>query len=69
VVIPKVQFLIPWVFANKYDIDEHGNHLRRDIEVLRMEVKRDLAETRAELIRWVIGAGFLQTTLMVGVLV
>ncbi len=65
--------------ATKAEVTEHENALRRDIEalrlevkrdieVLRLEVKRDLAETKADLTRWVIGAGFLQTTIVVGVL-
>jgi len=37
----------------------------REIE-LKLETK--LAETKADLTRWVIGAGFLQTTIVVGVL-
>jgi len=46
-----------------------------DLEVMRLETKRVLAETQAsiteakdELKRWVIGAGVLQTTLVIGVL-
>lgn len=34
---------------------------------LRLEVR--IAEAKAELIRWVIGAGVLQTTVMIGVLI
>ena len=54
--------------ATKAEMDAHENNLRRDIELLRMEMKRDIAESKAELIRWVVGAGLLQTTLIVGVL-
>ena len=50
------------------DIEALRLEVKRDIEVLRLEVKRDLAETKADLTRWVIGAGFLQTTIVVGVL-
>lgn len=39
-----------------------------DLELLRADLKRDLAETKAELIRWVVGAGFLQTTLIAALL-
>lgn len=46
-----------------------------DLDVLRLEIKRVLAETqasiaeaKAELKRWVIGAGVLHTTLVIGVL-
>lgn len=35
------------------------------IELLRSELKKDLAETKAELIRWVVGVGLLQTSVIV----
>lgn len=61
--------------ATKAEIAEHENALRHAIELLRLELKRDLAETnariaetKADLTRWVIGAGLLQTTVIVGVL-
>ena len=45
--------------------------LRKDVEVLRAEMKRDIAETgrsiaetKAELIRWVVGVGILQLTII-----
>lgn len=38
------------------------------IELLRSELKKDLAETKAELIRWVVGVGLLQTTLVAALL-
>ena len=48
---------------------------KQDMELLRLELKKDLAEThraiadtKAELIRWVVGVGILQTTLLVGLL-
>ncbi len=48
---------------------------KRDIDVLRAEMKKDIAEThrviaetKAELIRWVVGVSILQTTLIVGIL-
>lgn len=55
------------------DIEALRLEVKRDIEALRLEMKRDVAETnariaesKAELIRWVVGAGFLQTTLIIG---
>lgn len=54
--------------ATKTEVDAHNNALKHDIELLRLELKRDIAETKAELTRWVIGAGLLQTTVIVGVL-
>lgn len=54
--------------ATKAELTEHENHLRHDIEVMRLELKRDLAEAKADLTRWVVGAGILQTSLIIGVL-
>ena len=65
--------------ATKQDVDNHEQNLRRDIEALRADVKRDvellwaelrkdLAETKSELICWVVGVGILQTTLIIGIL-
>jgi len=61
--------------ATKAEVAEHENNLQHAIEVLRLEMKRDnaetnarIAETKAELTRWVIGAGILQTSIIVGVL-
>jgi hypothetical protein len=54
--------------ATKAEVTEHENNLQHAIEVLRLELKRDIAETKAELTRWVIGAGVLQTTVIIGVL-
>lgn len=54
--------------ATKAEVTDHENALRRDIEALRLEMKRDLAETKADLTRSVVGAGILQTSLIIGVL-
>jgi tRNA U38,U39,U40 pseudouridine synthase TruA len=50
--------------ATKHDFRE----LELKIELVRAELKRDLAETKAELIRWIVGAGFLQTALITALL-
>ncbi|CDH45318.1 MAG: DUF1640 domain-containing protein [Candidatus Competibacteraceae bacterium] len=50
--------------ATKADIHD----LKRDIELLKAESKKDLSETKAELIRWVVGIGFLQSALIIGIL-
>lgn len=42
--------------------------LKRDIELLRADTKAQISESKAELIRWVVGVGLLQTTLITGVL-
>lgn len=41
---------------------------RRDIDELRLELALKLSETKSELIRWVVGAGFLQTALIAALL-
>ena len=43
-------------------------NLDHKIELLRADTGRLIAETKADLTRWIIGAGFLQTTLIIGVL-
>lgn len=57
------------------DIETLRLELKRDIDVLRAELKKDIADThraiaesKAELIRWVVGVGLLQTTLIIGIL-
>ena len=49
--------------------------LRKDIEILRAEMKKDIAETgrsiaetKAELIRWVVAVGILQLTIITALL-
>ncbi len=61
--------------ALRRDIEALRVDVKRDIEALRLEMKRDLAETntriaetKADLTRWVVGAGILQTSLIIGVL-
>ena len=65
--------------ATKAEVAEHENNLRRDIREtelrldarireaeLKLEAK--LADTKSDLTRWVIGAGILQTSVIVCVL-
>ena len=56
--------------ATKRDLKE----IEFKIELVRAELKKDLKdievkifETKAELIRWVVAAGFLQSALIIGV--
>lgn len=49
-------------------IKELETTLRKDIEILRAETKRDQAETKAELIRWVVGVGILQIGIITALL-
>ncbi len=50
--------------ANKQDIRE----LELKIEILRADLKKDIAETKSDLIRWIVGAGLLQTALITALL-
>jgi len=50
--------------ATKRDLRE----LELKIELVRSELKRDIAETKADLIRWVVGVGLLQITIIAGLL-
>jgi hypothetical protein len=61
--------------ALRRDMKELETALRHDIELLRADTGRMIAETnqrisesKADLTRCIIGAGFLQTTLIIGVL-
>jgi hypothetical protein len=38
------------------------------LEMVKLEIKRDIAETKSELTRWIISAGVLQTALIAGLL-
>ena len=50
--------------ATKRDLKE----LDLKIELTKAELKRDIAETKAELIRWVVSVGLLQITIIAGLL-
>jgi hypothetical protein len=46
--------------ALKHDVKE----IDLKIETLRADLRRELAESKAELIRWVVSAGILQTAII-----
>ena len=54
--------------ALRRDIKDMETRLQHQIELLRADTGRQIAETKADLTRWIIGAGFLQTSLIIGVL-
>ena len=54
--------------ATKRDLKEMETALRHEVELLRADTGRLIAESKADLTRWIIGAGFLQTTMIIGVL-
>lgn len=47
--------------------ERHPKEIELKIELVRAELKKDISETKAELIRWVVAAGFLQSALVIGV--
>jgi uncharacterized protein YbcI len=55
------------VVTNK-DLDARIKETELKIELVRSELKRDIAETKAELIRWVVGVGLLQITIITALL-
>lgn len=54
--------------ATKRDLVELEANLTHKIELLRADTGKTIAESKADLTRWIIGAGFLQTALIIGVL-
>jgi hypothetical protein len=54
--------------ATKRDLKEVEAALKKDIEVLRLNTAKDIAENKAELIRWVVGVGLLQITIITGLI-
>ncbi|MFI3197847.1 MAG: DUF1640 domain-containing protein [Methylococcaceae bacterium] len=55
------------VITNK-DLDARIKETDLKIELVKSELKRDIAETKAELIRWVVGVGLLQITIITALL-
>lgn len=49
-------------------IRETELQLKAQIDKTKLELETKLAETKADLTRWVVGAGILQTSLIIGVL-
>jgi hypothetical protein len=45
-----------------YDLDNLAT--KRDLKELELIMRKDAAETKADLIRWVVGVGLLQTVLI-----
>ena len=50
------------------DLDARIKETELKIELVKSELKRDIAETKADLIRWVVGVGLLQITIIAGLL-
>ncbi len=54
--------------ATKRDLKELEVALRRDIKEIELKLEVKIAETKADLIRWVVGVGLLQITIITGLL-
>lgn len=53
-------------FSTKQDVALELAGIRSDIDALRHEMKTMIADTKAELVRWVVGVGLLQMALITG---
>jgi len=42
---------------------------KQDVRESELKLELKIAETKAELVRWIVGAGFLQTALIAGLLI
>lgn len=54
--------------ATKRDVKELETELQHSLALIKADTARLIAETKADLTRWIIAAGFLQTTVIIGVL-
>ena len=54
--------------ATKRDLKELEVTLSRDIKEIELRLEVKIAETKADLIRWVVGVGLLQITIITGLL-
>jgi hypothetical protein len=53
-------------FSTKQDVALELAGIRSDIDALRHEMKTMIADTKADLVRWVVGVGLLQMALITG---
>jgi hypothetical protein len=54
--------------ATRRDLKELETSNKRDIKELELKLEAKIAETKAELIRWVVAVGVLQTTIVTGLI-
>ena len=52
----------------KHDYDLDNLASKRDIRELELRLELKIAETKSELIRWVVGVGLLQITIIAGLM-
>lgn len=54
--------------ATKQDLRETELALKHDLREMELKLELRIADTKSELIRWIVGAGFLQTALITALL-
>jgi len=54
--------------ATKAEVAEHESNLQHVLRETELRLEARIAEAKADLTRWVIGAGILQTSIIIGVL-
>jgi regulator of protease activity HflC (stomatin/prohibitin superfamily) len=57
--------------SNTLEQARHDYHLddlatKRDLKEMEFKLQKEVAETKADLVRWVVGVGLLQITIIVG---
>jgi hypothetical protein len=60
--------LVESELATKRDIEALRSELKRDLKELDLRFEARLTETKADIIRWTIGAGIFQTALIAALL-
>ena len=54
-------------FQSELHLSESAN--KQDVRESELKLELKIAETKAELVRWIVGAGFLQTALIAALLI
>lgn len=56
---------------HEHELDDLVTNKALDVRIRELELKvaKDIAESKAELIRWVVGVGVLQMTLITGLII
>ncbi len=54
--------------ATKQDLRETELALKHELREMELKLELKIADTKSELIRWIVGAGFLQTALITALL-
>jgi hypothetical protein len=52
----------------RHDYELDNLTTKRDLKELELNLQKEIAETKAELVRWVVGVGLLQITIIAGLI-